>query len=140
MKKQLPINCAARNALWSYDRAVQPRFAGAPVITETTRSYEMPDIAAVPEGSDITVELYGGTLTIRLDGFLHRISIERFEWVRFPNEAEARAALLELWRAIEKCESIGETQKNAGKWRDSWTKLADTNFTTERQSLTDKKE
>ena len=117
MNKHLPINSAARHALWTYDRVVQPRFAGAPVITETTRSYEMPDIDALPAGSDITIELYGGSLTIRLDGFQRRISFERFNWVRFPHETGARHALLELWRAVEHCASLGEAQNAAAKWK-----------------------
>ncbi len=120
MKTQIPINCAARNALWRYHRTVQPRFAGAPAIIEPTRSYDVPDFSTIPESSDIIIEVYGGALTIRLDGFLHRISFVRFEWVRFTTDTEARVALLELWRAIEGSESIGEAQKKAVTWKDSW--------------------
>ena len=37
-----------------------PRFAGAPAVIETTRSYEMPDVIALPGGADVRVEFYGG--------------------------------------------------------------------------------
>lgn len=41
--KKLPINCAARNAVWVFQRVAEPRFPGAPAVVETARSYEMPD-------------------------------------------------------------------------------------------------
>lgn len=51
--KKLPINSVARNAIWSYPKAIAPRIPGAPAIIETIRSYEPPDISALPEGSTL---------------------------------------------------------------------------------------
>ena len=65
MNDQLPINSAARNALWIYDALAEPRFAGAPAIVEPKRSYEMPNFNSLPEGANIAVELYGGSNTSR---------------------------------------------------------------------------
>lgn len=114
----LPINAVGRNAMWSYDRFVAPRFPGAPTIIETTRSYEMPDIAAVPEGSDIAVELYGGVIALRLDGWLNRISIERYTWIKFANQEETRIAFLILWRSIEPLDSTDDVRLAIKRWRD----------------------
>jgi hypothetical protein len=91
MKKSLPITCAARNAIWIYPRAVPPRFAGAPTIIETTRSHEMPDLDALPEGADVAVELYGRALLLRLDGLSNRVFTGRFEFVSFSGA--------KIWRA-----------------------------------------
>ena len=72
MKDQVPINSAARNAVWAYPKVVPGHFPGAPTIFETMRTYEMPDIFSLPEGSDIAVELWGGAVltlhrTLRVD-------------------------------------------------------------------------
>jgi hypothetical protein len=55
--KDLPINCAARNSVWVYPKAVKPRIACAPVIFEQTRSHERPHVLSLPEGAEVTVEL-----------------------------------------------------------------------------------
>lgn len=115
-KNKLPINSATRNAVWSYPRVVQPRFHGAPTMIETTRTHEMPDIESLPEESDIEVEMYGGAVTLRLRGDLHRIYIERFEWVAFRSDKEARAAFISLWRKVGKSESAAEVESRAQAW------------------------
>jgi hypothetical protein len=58
--------------VWIYDDIVEPRFAGAPAIVESKRSYEMPDFNFLLEGADIAVKLYGGAITLRLDGAQRR--------------------------------------------------------------------
>src|SRR5918997_5102599 len=100
--KELPINCAARNAVWVYPRVAPPRFPGAPAIVETTRSYQMPDISALPDGADVAVELYGGACALRLDGENHRVYVSRFHYAGFDSQEEARQAFLDLWRAVER--------------------------------------
>src|SRR5919206_2817566 len=90
MNESLPINSAARNALWIYDALAEPRFAGAPAIVEPKRSYEMPDFNSLPEGAGIAVELYGGAVTLRLDGAQRRVCIRRYEYVSFSSDEEAR--------------------------------------------------
>ena len=87
--QELPINCAARNSVWVYPRAALPRFADAPVIFEIARSHERTDIFSLPEGSDVTVELYGGTVVLRLEGELRRVHIRRFDHVTFTTEEVA---------------------------------------------------
>jgi hypothetical protein len=87
---ELPINSAGRNAVWAYPRAVTPRFAGAPVIFEMTRSHERPDVFSLPEGSDVTVELYGGACSLWLDGERRRVHLRRFDHVTFTS-ASARS-------------------------------------------------
>jgi hypothetical protein len=71
--KELPINSAARNSVWEYLRPQPPRFPGAPVIYETAHSHECPDVFSLPEGSDVTVELYDGAVSLRLEGERHRV-------------------------------------------------------------------
>ncbi len=117
MKKR-PINCAARNTLWIYSRLVPPRFPGAPTITETARSYKEPDLSVLPENSEVEVQIYGGAVTFRLDGWLHRISTERFRWVRCADEAAARVSLLELWHAVADMQSPAEVAAYAAAWHD----------------------
>jgi hypothetical protein len=111
-----PINCALRNAVWSYPRLVPPRFPGAPTITETARSYEAPLMDELPENAEVEVQFYGGAVTFRLDGWLHRISTERFRWVRFADEAATREAFLELWREVEDAHSAAEVARRAALW------------------------
>lgn len=117
MRKSLPINCAARNSVWVYDQAVQPRFPGAPTITEKTRSHEMPDIDGLPEGSDVAVELYGGAIALQLDGLTHRIATGRFRWVHFASEEAARTAFVSLWGRIKLLESVAEVSEAVEAWR-----------------------
>ena len=114
--KELPINCAARNSVWTYPRAAAPRFNGAPVIFETTRSYERPDVFALPGGSDVTVEVYGGACSLWLDGERRRVHIRRFDFATFPAEEEARHAFMRLWREVEMLESPAEIELAAERW------------------------
>jgi len=116
MSKTLQINSAARNAVWVYDSLAEPRFAGEPAIVEPRRSYEMPDFGSLPEGADIAVELYGGAVTLRLDGAQRRVYIRRFEYVTFSSEEEARHRFLTLWREVEALDSIAEVERAADKW------------------------
>jgi len=114
--KELPINCAARNAVWVYPRVAPPRFPGAPAIVETTRSYQMPDITALPDGADVAVELYGGACTLRLDGENHRVYVRRFHYASFDSQGEARRAFLDLWREVGPLGSAGEVERAAEQW------------------------
>ena len=116
MSKTLPINSAARNAVWVYDSLAEPRFNGAPTIVEPKRSYEMPDFGALPEGADIAVELYGGAVTLRLDGAQRRIYVRRFEFVSFASDEEARHRFLTLWREVESLDSAAEVERAADEW------------------------
>jgi len=45
----------------------------------------MPDFGALPEGADIAVELYGGAVTLRLDGAQLRVYIRKFKYVSQVN-------------------------------------------------------
>jgi hypothetical protein len=114
--KELPITCAARNSVWIYPRATPPRFNGAPVIFEIARSHERPDLFSLPEGSDVTVELYGGAVVLRLEGELRRVHIRRFDHLTFPTEEEARHAFMRLWREIEMMESPAQIELAAERW------------------------
>src|SRR5438477_12022637 len=114
--KALPINSVARNALWVYDAMVEPRFAGAPAVVESKRSYEMPDFNSLPVGADIAVELYGGAVTLRLDGAQRRVYIRRFEFVSFTSDEEARHRFLTLWREIETLDSVTDVERAADEW------------------------
>ena len=116
MSERLPINSAARNALWIYDAIVEPRFIGAPAVVEPKRSYEMPEFNSLPEGADIAVELYGGTVTLRLDGAQRRVYIRRFEFVSFSSDEEARHRFLTLWREVEALDSAAEVERAADEW------------------------
>jgi hypothetical protein len=116
MIKSLPINSAARNALWVYDAVVEPRFDGAPTLIESKRSYEMPEFNSLPEGADIAVELYGGAVTLRLDGAQRRVYIRRFEYVSFASDDEARHRFLTLWREVELLDSAAEVERAADEW------------------------
>lgn len=116
MSERLPINSAARNALWIYDAVVEPRFIGAPAVVEPKRSYEMPEFNSLPEGADIAVELYGGAVTLRLDGAQRRVYIRRFEFVSFASDEEARHRFLTLWREVEALDSTTEVERAADEW------------------------
>ena len=115
--RSLPINSAARNCVWTYPHTVPPRFAGAPALVEATRSREMPDVLALPEGADVSVEFYGGAYSFRLDGEKRRVYVRRFEYVSFTSEEEERHAFLTLWREVEGLESAVEVERAAGEWR-----------------------
>jgi hypothetical protein len=114
--KTVPINCAARNAVWVYTGVAEPRFAGAPAIVEPKRSYEMPDFNSLSEGADIAVELYGGAVTLRLDGAQRRVYIRKFEFVSFKSDEEARHRFLTLWREIETLDSVADVERAADEW------------------------
>ena len=116
MKRSLPINSAARNCVWAYPHIVPPRFTGAPAVVEVTRSHEMPDVLALPEGTDVAVEFYGGAYSFWLDGEKRRVYVRRFEYVSFTSEEEARHAFLTLWREVEGLESAVEVERAAGEW------------------------
>jgi hypothetical protein len=116
MSERLPINSAARNALWIYDAIVEPRFIGAPAVVELKRSYEMPEFNSLPERADIAVELYNGAITLRLDGAQRRIYIRRFEYVSFSSDEEARHRFLTLWREVEALDSAAEVERAADEW------------------------
>jgi hypothetical protein len=117
--KGLPINSTGRNAVWAYQRAVPPRFPGAPIIFEMIRSHERPDIFSLPEGSDVTVELYGGACSLWLDGEKRRVHLRRFDHVTFSSEEEARHAFMKLWREVESLESPAEVERAAERWIES---------------------
>ena len=114
--RELPINCAARNSVWTYPQPTPPRFPGAPVIVEMTRSHERPDIFSLPEGSDVTLDLYGGSLSLKLEGERCRVHVRRFDHVRFPSEAEARHAFMKLWREVEMLESPAAVELAVEQW------------------------
>lgn len=116
MSDKLPINCAARNAVWSYDHVVEPRFAGAPQLIEKTRAHQMPDVLALVEGADVEVELFGGVVNLRLRGDVSRIYVAKYEYVGFRDEAEARLNFLELWRDVQLLRSPQEVTKAAEGW------------------------
>jgi hypothetical protein len=116
MSKRPPLKSAVRNALWIYDAVVWPRFAGTPALVEPKRSSEMPDFKSLPVGADIVVELYGGAVTLKLNGAQRRIYIRRFEFVSFSSDEEARHRFLTLWREIELLDSISEVEHAAAEW------------------------
>lgn len=93
-----------------------PRFAGAPAVVETTRSHEMPDVLALPEGADVAVEFYGGAYFFWLEGERRRVYVRRFEYASFTSEEEARYAFLTLWREVERLESPAAVERAAGQW------------------------
>jgi hypothetical protein len=114
--KELPINCAARNAVWVYDDLVPPRFDGAPAIVERRRAHERPDFHKLPAEADVAVELYGGALTLRLDGVHRRVRTGKFDYVSYRSDEEARHALLTLWHAVEYLESAVGVKEAAAEW------------------------
>jgi hypothetical protein len=116
MSETVSINSASRNAVWVYDSVVEPRFNGAPTLVEPRRSYELPDFKLLPEGADIAVELYGGAITLRLDGARRRIYISRYEFVSFASDEEARHRFLTLWREVEALDSAAEVERAADEW------------------------
>jgi len=102
--------------VWTYPRVVPPRFAGAPEIIETHRSYEAPDWNALPEGAEVEVEFYGGVVGFRLESWLCRISIKRFAWIKFDDERQAREAFIELWQRVKDRCSAAEVVSAAAGW------------------------
>ncbi len=74
------------------------------------------DFGSLPEGADIAVELYGGAVTLRLDGAQRRIYVRRFEFVSFASDEEARHRFLTLWREVESLDSAAEVERAADEW------------------------
>jgi hypothetical protein len=116
MNNRLPINVAARNAVWRYDHLVPSRFPGGAAIVERTQSPQMPDLLSLPERAEVEVILYGGAITLRLSAHPPRVYIARFEYVTYKDEAQARLNFLQLWRAIENLESPAEVNREAQYW------------------------
>ena len=116
MTTKLSINSVARNAVWVYDSCTPPRFASAPTSVERTRSHELPELNKLPAGADIAVELYGGAVTLRLDGERRRIYTAQFEFAQFGTDEEARYALLTLWREVEELDSVAAVEQAAAEW------------------------
>jgi hypothetical protein len=112
----LPINSVARNAVWAYDAFSPPRFGGAPTIVERIRSHQMPDFNKLPEAADVAVELYGGAVTLRLDGMTRRIYTRRFDYATYRTDEEARHAFLTLWREVERLDSSDAVARAAVEW------------------------
>jgi hypothetical protein len=88
--ESFPINSVVRKSVWIYDSFSPPRFDGAPTIVERTHSYQMPDFGRLPESADIAVELYGGAVTLRLDGVTRRVFTGRFDYVSYRTDEAAR--------------------------------------------------
>lgn len=116
-RQPLPINAAGRLALWVYPRVAVSRFPNAPPAVETTRSYERPEFDSLPEGAEVEVELWGGAVKLRVDGVRRRVYTERFEYLSFATEREARSAFLELWERIKRSESVEDVMKAITAWR-----------------------
>lgn len=76
----------------------------------------MPDFNSLPVGAGIAVALYGGAITIRLDGAQRRVYIRRFEFVSFASDEEARHRFLTLWREVESLDSTAEVERAADEW------------------------
>ena len=116
MSKTLSLQSATYHAMWIYDALVRPRFPGASTIVETKRSHEMPPLRLLPEAADLAVELFGGAVTLRLDGARHRVYVRRFDFVTFTSDEEARYNFLTLWREVEDLDSVTEVQRVADQW------------------------
>jgi hypothetical protein len=114
--KELSINCASKNSVWIYPLAMSQRFSVATEIGELVHTLERPDIFNLPEGSDVTVELYGGACVLWLEGGRRRVHIRRFDHITFSSEEEARHAFMRLWREVETLESPAEIQLAAERW------------------------
>jgi hypothetical protein len=114
--EQLPINSAARNAVWVYDTLMPPRFANAPTLVERTRQHERLDFNQLPAGADVAVELYGGAVALRLDGQRRRVYIAKFEYASYRTEEEARYAFLTLWREVEALDAPVAVTEAAAEW------------------------
>jgi hypothetical protein len=114
--ESLPINSAARNAVWVYDAFSTPRFGGAPTIVERARSHRMPDFGKLPESADVAVELYGGAVTLRLDGATRRVYTGRFDCATYRTDEEARHAFLTLWREVERLDGSNAAEWAAAEW------------------------
>lgn len=70
----------------------------------------MPDVQALPVGTDIKVESYASAYSFWLDGKRRRVYISCFEYISFTLE-EARPALHTLWLEVELLESSAEVER-----------------------------
>jgi hypothetical protein len=114
--KELSINCAAQNSIWIYPRAASQRFTDESDIYDSARSHECPDVFSLPEGAGVTVELYGGTCVLWLEGSRKRVHVRRIDHITFSSEEEARHAFMRLWREVETLESASEVELAAKRW------------------------
>lgn len=64
----------------------------------------------------MTVELYGGAVSLWLDGEKNRVHLRRFDYASFHTEEEARLAFVRLWREVESLESPAEVERAAERW------------------------
>ncbi len=64
--------------------------------------------------------MYGGAVSLKLDGELHRIYIRRFEYVSFISDEDARHAFRALWREVETLQSAAEVEAAAEEWLARW--------------------
>jgi hypothetical protein len=76
----------------------------------------MPDFGRLPESADVAVELYGGAVTLRLDGATRRVYTGRFDCVPYRTDEEARHAFLTLWREVERLDSSDAVVQTAAEW------------------------
>ena len=71
-----------------------------PGIYETAHFHDRPNVFSLPEGSDVTVGLYGGAVSLRLEGEMRKIHVRPFDHITFPTEVESRHAFKLLWREV----------------------------------------
>jgi hypothetical protein len=116
MKKKPRFITVGRNVTWTYSRFVPSRFPGAGPIVEDLQSYEKPELADLPAGSKVSLEIFGGLIKLHLDGEIRRISVEQHGRVYFDSEEDARAALEKLWTTIENLESLLEIKEAIRSW------------------------
>ncbi len=102
--------------MWAYQKEVASRFAGAPKLIETVRSHEMPDLFALPSEADVCAELYGGALSVWLDGMRRRVFIGKATFVEYRTYEEARFDFLELWKMIEHLDSVASVREVIEAW------------------------
>jgi hypothetical protein len=76
----------------------------------------MPDIVALPDGSDVRVEFYGGAYSFWLNGDRRRVYVGHFDYASFASDEEARYAFLILWREVEMLVSPAEVERAAIRW------------------------
>jgi hypothetical protein len=69
----------------------------------------------LPAAADVAVELYGGALTLRLDGMRRQVHTGKFDYASYRSDEEARYALLTLWRAVAHLEFAVEVKEAAAE-------------------------
>jgi hypothetical protein len=115
MKKPRFIT-VGRNVTWTYSRFVPSRFPGAGPVAEEVQSYKKPELAGLPAGSAVSLEIFGGLIKLHLDGEIRRISVEQHGRVYFDSEDDARTALETLWTEIEDLDSLLEIRDAIRAW------------------------